>query len=362
MIKVGIIGCGNIADAHAAIIKSISDCEIVGVCDSEELMAKQLKERYNVKNYFNNVNKMLEVNQPDIIHITTPAQSHYELGKLCMETGCHVYIEKPFTLNTEDAEKLIQIASENNLKLTVGHDSQFNHAERRMRELIKNDYLGGAPIHMESYYCYDLGEERYAKALLGDKNHWVRSLPGKLLHNIISHGIAKISEFLKDDNPKVIAYGFTSPFLKNISETDIIDELRVVIYENDYTTAYFTFSSQMRPSLHHFRIFGPKNALVVDHNHQTLIKLRGAKYKSYLDKFIPPIDFAKQYAVNSMNNIYNFLKKDFHMKSGMKYLIESFYRSVSNDTPLPISYKEIILTSKIMDAIFAQIYSHRGTE
>ena len=48
---------------------------------------------------------------------------------------------------------------------------------------------------MESYYCYDLSEPGYATALLGDQQHWVRRLPGKLLHNIISHGVARIAEF-----------------------------------------------------------------------------------------------------------------------------------------------------------------------
>ena len=52
MIKVGIIGCGKIADQHASSIQRISDCEIVGVCDSEELMAKQMYERFNVKHYY----------------------------------------------------------------------------------------------------------------------------------------------------------------------------------------------------------------------------------------------------------------------------------------------------------------------
>jgi hypothetical protein len=45
------------------------------------------------------------------------------------------------------------------------------------------------------------------------------------------------------------------------------------------------------------------------------------------------------------------------MKSGMKYLIESFYRSIREDTPLPISYREILLTARIMDDIFAHLDS-----
>ncbi|MBI4684773.1 MAG: Gfo/Idh/MocA family oxidoreductase [Nitrospirae bacterium] len=358
MIKVGIIGCGKIADSHAEQIQRIAGSEIVGVCDKEKLMAKQLYERFPVKQYFSDANKLLEL-KPDIVHITTPPQSHFVLGKLCLEAGSHVYMEKPFTLNTSEAEQLIGLATEKKLKITVGHDDQFTHATRRMREYIKNGYLGGTPVHMESYYCYDLGNINYAKSLLGDKRHWVRSLPGQLLQNNISHGICRIAEFLKDDNPKVIANGFTSKFLQSMDETDIIDELRVIIEGCDNVTAYFTFSSQMRPVLHHFRVYGPKNALIVDHYNQTIIKVNGCKYKSYLDKFIPPVVFAKQYAANFIHNINLFLKRDFHMKSGMKYLIESFYKSVTENAPLPISYREILLTSKIMDSIFEQINAQK---
>lgn len=357
MLKVAIIGCGKIADQHAEEIQRIPDCEIIGVCDKEELMAKQMYERFTVKRYFNDVYELLSAELPDVVHITTPPQSHFELGKLCLEAGCHVYIEKPFTVDTEEAEKLISLAEEKNLKMTAGHNAQFTLAARRMRELIKKGFIGGSPIHIESYYCYNLGDPSYARAVLGDKNHWVRRLPGKLLQNNISHGISKIAEFLTGDSPKVIAHGFTSPTLKSINEIDIIDELRVVIYDNDNCTAYFTFSTQMHPVLHQLRIYGPKNALIVDDDHQTLIKIRGAKYKSYLDQFIPPFIYGKQYLTNSAYNIKKFIQRDLHMNSGMRFLIESFYRSITENAPLPISYGEILLTSKIMDEIFEQINS-----
>lgn len=355
MIKVGIIGCGKIADSHAAQIQRIRDCSIVGACDQEELMARQFYERYGVKYYFNDVQEFLQAGL-DVVHITTPPQSHFELGKLCLEAGCHVYIEKPFTISKKEAENLIRIADERGLKVTVGHDDQFTHAARRMRELIRDGYLGGPPAHMESYYCYDLGDPSYANALLGDKRHWVRSLPGRLLHNIMSHGISKLAEFIVGDNPRVIAHGFTSEFLKGMGENEIVDELRVIINDGDRSTSYFTFSSGMRPVLHGLRIFGPKNALFVDHDEQTVIKVKGGRYKSYLEKFVPPYIYAGQYIYNSIINMNYFLKRDFHMKSGMKFLIESFYRSFQEGGELPISYREILLTAKIMDDIFQQIY------
>jgi predicted dehydrogenase len=224
-----------------------------------------------------------------------------------------------------------------------------------MRALIQQGFLGGTPVHMESYYCYEFGNCAYSSALLGDKSHWVRRLPGKLLQNIISHGIARIAEYLTTDSPRVIVHAFISPHLRELGETEIIDELRVIISEQGRTTAYFTFSSLMRPSLHQFRVYGPKNGLILDQDQETLIKLRGTKFKSYIEKFGPPLIFAKEYCGNVFTNLRTFVRRDFHMKSGMKYLIESFYRSIEQDSPVPISYREILLIARIMDEIFAQL-------
>jgi predicted dehydrogenase len=357
MLRVGIIGCGNIADQHAESLMRIPYAKIAGACDSEALMAKQFSERFNVKYYFSDVTELLEISSPDVVHITTPPQSHFELGRICLEAGSHVYIEKPFTLNTLEAIELLKIAHDKKLKITVGHNTQFTHAAIYMRKLINEGFLGGPPVHLESYFCYNFEDETYAKALLGDKNHWVRKLPGKLLHNIISHGISKIVEFITTENPKVIAHGFTSPLLKSINENDIIDELRIIINDNENTTAFFTFSSQIMPVLKQFRIYGPKNSLIVDEANQTVIKVGGKSYKSYLNHFFPPFVYAKEYLSNNSRNIKKFLKNDFHNDSGMKRLIELFYFAILNRSPLPISHDEIIATSKIMDAIFEQIYN-----
>jgi predicted dehydrogenase len=355
MLKVAIVGCGKIADAHAFQIQRIAGCQIVAVCDTEPLMAGQLAERFQVKRHFTDLTDLLNEAKPDVVHITTPPESHFKIAALCLERGCHVYVEKPFTLNYPDAQRLIALADEKKLKLTAGHDAQFSHAARRMRALVQSGYLGGVPVHLESYYCYELGDSGYVRALLSDKQHWVRRLPGKLLHNIIIHGIAKVAEFLTTDSPQVIAHGYVSPLLKRMGETEIIDELRVIISEEERTTAYFTFSSQMRPSLHQLRVFGPKNGFMLDQDQETLIKLRGWRHKSYMEKFIPPASLAKQYLGNLMQNARSFLVRDFHMTAGMHYLIESFYRSITEETPIPIPYREILLTAKIMDDIFAQL-------
>jgi predicted dehydrogenase len=360
MLRVAIVGCGKIADSHAMQIRRIEGCEIVGVCDREPLMAKQFYERFPVKGYFTDLGELVDRARPDVVHITTPAESHFDVARFCLEQGCHVYVEKPFTLYADQAQMLVDLAEKRRVKLTVGHNDQFSHVARRMRALVQSGYLGGPPVHLESYYSYDLGDPSYARALLGDEHHWVRRLPGKLLQNVISHGIARIAEFLTSDSPHVIAHGFVSSLLKQINESEIVDELRVIISEEERTTAYFTFSSQMRPSIHQLRIYGPKNGLVVDQDHEILIKLRGQKFKSYADMFIPPALFAKQHLGNLVTNARLFLGRDFHMDSGMNYLIGSFYSSIREEAPVPIPYGEILRTARIMDAIFEQLNASRS--
>ncbi len=361
MLKIAIVGCGKIADAHASQIQRIRGCEIVAVCDKEELMARQLHERFPIKQYFTDLTDLLCEANPDVVHITTPPGSHFPLAKLCIESGAHIYVEKPFTVTEDEAQSLVALAETKRVKMTAGHDDQFSHVSRRMRALIQGGYLGGAPVHMESTFCYDLADPAYARALLSDKQHWVRKLPGKLLHNIISHGIARIAEFLTSDRPDVVAYGFVSPLLKRIGETEIVDELRVIISDRERTTAYFNFSSQMRPSLHEFRIYGPQNGLVLDQDQETLIKLHGTRFKSYAEKFVPPMALASQFVGNLRMNVKTFMANDFQMKSGMKYLIESFYRSITEGQPVPIPYREIVLTARIMDSIFDQIRSRSSS-
>lgn len=362
MLKVGIVGCGKIADSHAAQIMRIQNCKLVGVCDREPLMAHQLAERFTAKEEYTDINDLIQTGRPDVVHITTPPESHFSLAKTCLESGCHVYLEKPFTLNEQEARQLIELAIERRLKITAGHDDQFSHVARRARALIQSGYLGDTVVHMESIYCYPFEEGPYARALLGDKNHWVRTLPGKLLQNVISHGIARIAEHLHGEDPEVIAHGFASRFLRSRGEKEIIDELRVIMKDERGTSGYFTFSSQMRPSLHSFRVFGSKNGLLLDQDQETLIKLRGKRYPSYAEKFIPPFNYARQYLGNWRRNATTFLRNDFHMKSGMKYLIESFYQHIEGNAEAPIPYREILLTTRIMAKIFAQVYNSTTVE
>ena len=353
-LNVALIGCGKIADVHASLISRNPVARLVGGCDSNIMMAEQLCERYRVPNSYADVEEMIMEQDIDVVHVTTPPRSHFEIGKVCLENGIHVYMEKPFTMYHREARDLIGMASERGLKVTVGHDIQYTHNMKTLRKRISEGYHGDRIVHMESSFCYDLGDEQYAKAFLNDTGHWVRKLPGGLLQNIMSHGIAKIAEYLGDEEPIIHAISFTSKMMTDAGGENILDELRTII-KSGHTTAYFTFSSQLKPSHSYFVVFGNKNGLLVDDDNSTILKLSGIQYKSYLNKFVPHLVNMKGSASNLFFNLHKFMKRDFHMSHGMYNLICEFYDSILHDKEVPIPYGEILLTSSIMEEILRQV-------
>lgn len=359
MLRTAIVGCGKIADEHAQHVSRTGCSELVALCDRELLMAKQMHERFNRVPYFDDLEEMLRRIRPDVVHITTPPQHHAELAHRCLNAGCHVYVEKPFALDSRETQTVIRDAEDRGLKMTVGHNLMFTGPAVRMRSLVAEGFLGGPAVHAESYYCYNLADPAYARTFLGDRNHWVRSLPGGLLQNIISHGIGRLAEHLPTPEITVIAHGFTSVGLQRLGEAELVDELRVII-RSDGTTAFFTFSSQMRPQLSQLRLLGPSNGLLIDDNHHALIRLRGQRYKSYLEHFMAPASLGAQYTRNAASNIRQFISGRLHAGAGMKTLIQSFYRSIISGAPLPIAYRDILLTAGIMDAIFDQLAAERA--
>src|SRR5262249_18013217 len=157
------IGCGMIADQHADQLRYLPGCELVAACDTDELMARQLAERFRVPHVFTDASEMLRVAGVEAVHITTPAQSHYSLGKLCLNSGCHVYMEKPFTVDAAEAAELVRLAQAMGRRITVGHNLQFSPEALRVRELVRGGVLGGSPVHVECIQCYSHDDPTYGR-------------------------------------------------------------------------------------------------------------------------------------------------------------------------------------------------------
>jgi predicted dehydrogenase len=124
-LKVGVIGTGHLGKLHVKMFKHIKNCELVGVYDKNFIQSKAAASEYSV-NEFEDLNTMLD--KVDAVSIAATTSSHYELVKKALETGKHVFVEKPITTTISEAEELVKISNEKKLNLQVGHIERFNPA------------------------------------------------------------------------------------------------------------------------------------------------------------------------------------------------------------------------------------------
>ena len=156
-LKIAIVGCGKIADAHVEEIGKIPTVHLSAVCDLEPIMAEQLATRYSVPSWYSDLAAMLDKEKPDVLHITTPPQSHLALTRQAVAAGCHVFIEKPVALLHRDVEDVIAAAVAAGRKLAVNFWPNYEAPALELRRLFDAGALG-RPVHIESYLGYDLGE------------------------------------------------------------------------------------------------------------------------------------------------------------------------------------------------------------
>lgn len=352
--RVAIVGCGKIADQHVAAIERIGESTVVAVCDREPLMAAQLAERFGIGKRYDDLSEMLREARPDIVHVTTPPHIHVALAEACLASGAHVYMEKPFTVTASEAEAVIEMTRKAGKLVTAGHNYQFVPEMLEARELVAAGRLG-RPVHLESYWSYDLGDTSYVAPLLANADHWVRRLPGQLLHNLISHGIARLAEHLADDVSEISVISGQSPAMRAYGVSDVIDELRVLLRDAEGVTAEFCFSTQIKPGQNIFRFHGDQGTAVADVANGGVIVQHGGSDKSYLTFVLPHLRLARQYRRRAYRNLTRILRWRYRQDSGMTELIRRFHRACRDGTAPPIPYREILLVARLMDDIFAQL-------
>jgi predicted dehydrogenase len=357
MLNIGIVGCGKIADGHIEEIQKLGCARVLAVCDLEPILVEQLAVRYSVPHRYTDFDRMLSDHRLDVIHIATPPHSHLALAHKAAQAGCHVFLEKPLALNATDGQSLIECVQKTTRKLTINYWYNFESPALALKEFVAKGNLGD-PVHIESYYGYDL-EGGFGRALLSDDRHWVHQLPGKLFQNIIDHAINKVTPFLPEGPVEVIARAYRRRHLKDDGTDGVLDELRVMIFAGG-VSAYITFSSHARPVGHFMRIYGTKNTAQIDFALRTMSVENKQTIPSALGRLLPPLASTWQSLRQASNNIREFAGSRFQFFAGMNRLLSQFYQSVLHDTPVPIPYAEILRVSQIMDEISSQVYPMRA--
>lgn len=141
MLKIGIIGCGNMGRNHLRVYSELSDVNLVSVADINKDIFINIEEKYGV-NFYESYLDMIDNERLDIVSICVPTSFHYQVTKDCIEKRINVLLEKPITDNIKEAEKLLELAENKKVKFLVGHIERFNPAVKKLKEIIDSGKIG----------------------------------------------------------------------------------------------------------------------------------------------------------------------------------------------------------------------------
>jgi predicted dehydrogenase len=125
MLKIGVFGAGHLGKIHIQQWQEIEEAEIIGFYDPDDSQAALTISQYQVPR-FNDINELIAA--ADAIDIVSTTTSHYEIAKRCLLNGKHLFIEKPLAHTLEEAEELVKLVREANVKCQVGHVERYNPA------------------------------------------------------------------------------------------------------------------------------------------------------------------------------------------------------------------------------------------
>ena len=343
-LRIAVVGCGQIADAHLQEIAKIDSANAVVVCDREPDLAYQAAARWNIPHRYEDIGRMLEEIRPDVVHITTPPHTHAPLAAVCLEHGAHVYVEKPFAVDAAETRNILELARTRNRLVCAGHDHLFDPVWLEALKRIRAGEIG-TPAHIDSHQGYDPGGP-FGRLIQTDPHHWIHRLPGGIFHNVISHAICKVTPFLLDEHPELIAASFGAT-----AEFPMPTELRVAL-RGAAVTANITLLSRGKPSQRLVRIYGTRSGLEVDFESGIVRNIRVAQLPGAFGRLEIPVRQGLEAARHTIRAVTRFVRSDLHYFAGMRNLFSAFYLAARRADAPPIPYDEIQRVANIMDAIF----------
>ncbi len=149
MVKLGIIGYGYWGPNIVRNFCGTDGAQVVAVCDMDEKACQKVSRLYPFVRTTRDSREVTHASDIDAVAIVTPVSTHYELARAALENGKHVFIEKPFTSSSAQAEELIELAERKNLTIMVDHTFLFTGAVRKMKDVIDAGELG-RPYYYDS--------------------------------------------------------------------------------------------------------------------------------------------------------------------------------------------------------------------
>lgn len=180
MLKIGVIGAGELGETHIRLLQEIDDFELLGFYDADQSYREAVSKTLKVK-AFNSVEELIAA--VDVVDIVKPSLSHFNYAVAAIKQSKHVFIEKPVTETVEQAKQLLELAEEADVKVQVGRIERFNPAFKAALPYISN------PMFIETHRMIEFDPEKADVSVIMD----LMSHDLDIILSVVKSNIKKIS-------------------------------------------------------------------------------------------------------------------------------------------------------------------------
>lgn len=336
-LRIALVGGGKMAEHHArAIAGTATPAELVAIADPSAAGREAIARIAPGVTGYASLGELLQAEHPDVVHVVTPLDTHFQLARQALEAGCHVYIEKPVVETGDQIGELAELARTRQRQLCAGHQLLFEEPARLALQLLP---AIGRVCHIESYFAFRPSRRTAAGrvALRADLQ----------LLDILPHPVYLLLHFLEAASP---GPGGDEPMTVSVGDDGTVHG----ILRRGAVSGALTVTLTGRPVESYVRIVGSNGTIHADF-------VRGMVYRqigpgsSAIDKILAPYRIARQLVTGTTKSLMRRVLKRQRSYPGLTELFEGFYSSIRRSTPAPISEATIGETVRVCEQVSAAI-------
>ena len=337
--RVALIGCGRISTYHISALKDITGVEIVGVCDLDHQVARECATKHAIPGCYADPDLMLQELKPDAVHILTPPRSHVALARIAAKHRAHMYIEKPFACNADEARLILELSRKAGVRVCPGHSRLFDPVFLETCRRIRVGQIGRVlSVRAEQGFTYEA-------AAHSSVIPWSYTYDWGIFDNLMCHPLYLACHFLRNPGkPQVVGHNFGS-----VREAGV-EEIRAII-PSDTGLGEVSLSLCSAPEVNRMEVIGSQGRIIADWQTMTVVTTRKNGLPSSIVRFTQSFSTALDLARGGLQTIVGIASGKVKRYQGLRTIVERFHQALREGTALPVEAEEGVLNVSLMDQI-----------
>jgi len=192
-LKVGVVGVGNMGRNHLRVLSTMREYDLVGCFDINEQSCAAQADMYGITAFTSPEDLYTSVN---VVNIAVPSFLHKDYALAAANVGCHILLEKPIALKSEDGYEIIDACKKAGVQLCVGHVERYNPAVSTMLQIINQEELISIDFHRMSPYYGRAADASVVEDLMIHDIDVLNAITQSPIKRIVSHGATSYTDKL----------------------------------------------------------------------------------------------------------------------------------------------------------------------